>query len=79
MQQGGRATGRYDAGRVAVERHGDGAALVLVAVLDGLPQHLLVAKVHAVEHADGKAGLAVAVGQVAGLVDEFHGSVAVES
>ena len=43
MQQGGRATGRYDAGRVAVERHGDGAALVLVAVLDGLPQHLLVA------------------------------------
>jgi len=69
LQQGGGAVGCDDAGRVPVERHGYGQGLVLVAVLDGLPQNLLVAKVHAVEHADGEAGLALAVGQVAGLVD----------
>ena len=79
LQQGRRAVGRDDAGRVAVERHGDGAALVPVAVLDGLPQNLLVAKVHAVEHADGEAGFAAAVGQIGGLVDDLHDSVAADS
>ena len=50
-----------------------------MAVLYGLPQDLLVPEVHAVEHPDGEAGLAVSVDQDVRFVDEFHGSVAAES
>ena len=79
LQQRRGAAGGDDGGGVTVERDRDGQRLVLVAVLDGLSQHLLMAKVHTVEHADRKAHLSAAVGQVGRLVEMFHDSAEADS
>src|SRR5439155_3625052 len=59
---------------MAVEGDGHGEAYVLPGVLDRLPDDLLMSQVHAIEHADGHAGLARAGLQLACRADDVHGS-----
>ena len=48
------------------------AAMMAARVGDGLPDDLLMAEMHAVEHADGQADLAAGLGQFAGGGCDFH-------
>lgn len=57
---------------MAIERDGDGDALVQAGVFNRLPNDLLMAEVDAVEHPDGDADLARAVLQVSSLGNSVH-------
>ena len=64
---------RDDGGRMSIKRDNQREAAVLMRVGDGLPDDLLVAEVHAVEHANREANLAVARGEFGGGADAFFG------
>jgi hypothetical protein len=57
---------------MAVKSDHEGGRVVLPRIGDHLPDDLLVAEMHAVENADGHAGLAAAVAQLVGGMDDFH-------
>ena len=72
LQQGRGAVGRDHVCRVLVERDSDSQSLMPGGVIHRLPEYLLVTQVHAVEHAYREADSAIAVGQIAGLVELLH-------
>ena len=72
LDQGRIAPGRDHRVRMTIERDRDGDGFMLPRVLDRLADHLLMAQVHAVEHPDGYADLALAGIQFTGLGDDVH-------
>lgn len=57
---------------VLIEGDDKGKATMLAGVGDGLPDDLLVTEMDAVEHADGEADFAIAVGEAGGAVANLH-------
>ena len=63
---------RDDGARMPVEGCDHRQRVVLARVGNGLPDDLLMAEMHAVEHADGQADLATAVAQLTCGADDVH-------
>ena len=62
----------HDGIGMAIKRHDHGERLVLLRIGDGLPDDLLVPKMHAVEHSDGHADVARAGREIAGCAQNLH-------
>lgn len=58
---------------MAVESDDNGDALVLASIGEGLPDDLLMTKMHAIEDADGRADFAASGAEFGGGGEDVHG------
>lgn len=72
MDGGRRQHGRDNRGRVPVKRDHDRPRLVAAGVVDGLPDHLLMSEVNAVEDPDGEAGFLREILELGGGMNDLH-------